>query len=164
MQQSLQPQVQSWNRPSPLVPELAFGKMNGYEALTAPSGCANWADRKRITILSALRPKLNDVLSSSFLTVLCALGIFFLCSVKASHIWLADCKKPSVDTVFVDQSFYNVPSHNITFPGCTKRTACGLYTMRLTTSTSLLPLLTELPLANPLLLSIYTDHWWSHIR
>ena len=72
MQWALQPQVQSWNHPSPVVPELAFRKMY-YEALTVPSGYANWSDRGLTTKVSALRPKLNDVPDS----LLCPKQIFF---------------------------------------------------------------------------------------
>ena len=46
MQQSLQPQVKSWNCPNPLVPKLVFRKTNGCEELTVPSGGANWSDRR----------------------------------------------------------------------------------------------------------------------
>ena len=100
-----------------IVPELAFRKTNGYEELTVPSGCANWSDRRLTTRLSALQPKLNDILSSSFLTVLGALSIYiFLGSVKAQHIWLADHIKQTVNTVLVGQSFHNILSHCITFP------------------------------------------------
>ena len=105
MQQSLQPRVQSRNRPSPLVPERAFSNTNDYEALTVPSRCANWSNKRLVTKLSAPRPKLKDILSSSFLTVLCALSTYFLCSVKAQHICLADHIKQTVNTVLVGQSF-----------------------------------------------------------
>ena len=115
MQQSLQPKVQSWNCPSPVVPELAFRKTNGYEALTVPSGCANWSDRRLTTNLSALRPKLNDVF------------VFFvpdspLCPMLFSvpqKLNISDwpiISNKIVNTVLVGQSFHNVPSHSITFP------------------------------------------------
>ena len=48
-----------------------FQENVGYEALSVPSGYANWSGRRLITKLSALQPKLNDVLSSSFLSPLC---------------------------------------------------------------------------------------------
>ena len=131
----------------------------GYEALTVPSGCANWSDSRLTTELSVLRPKLNEVLSSSFLKVLCALNIwlFFLCSVKVQHIWSADHIKQAV---LVGHDVSVIASHS---KAC-KTDSCGLYSTRFTTNTCLLPLLPELSLACPLSLSVYTDHWWLHIR
>ena len=49
--------------------------------------------------------RLNDVSSSSFQAVLCALSTYFPCSVKAQHIWLAHHIKQTVNTVLVGQSF-----------------------------------------------------------
>ena len=93
-----------------LALELAFRKTNGYEALTVPSGYANWSDRGLTTKVSALRSKLNDVPDS----LLCPKHIFFLCSVTAQRIGLADHLKQTVNTVLVGQSFH-VSSHSITF-------------------------------------------------
>ena len=83
------------------------------------------------------RPKLNDVLSSSFLTVLCALSIYFLRSVKIS-------------TCLIGRSFQTNSSHGFGWPIFSqrsksqhhipkpeKRTDRGLQSTRLTTNTYL---------------------------
>ena len=110
-QQSLQLQVCP-------VPEIAFRKTNGFEALTDPSGCANWSDKKSTC----------KIFGTTALTEQCLVvfvpdsplshpqSIIFPCSVKAQHIWLANHLKQTVNTLLVGQSFHNVPSHNSTFP------------------------------------------------
>ena len=70
--------------PGPVVPPLpqscrsstCFQENVSYGALTVLSGRANWPGRRPTTKLSARRPKLN-VLSSSFLAVLCAPNTVF---------------------------------------------------------------------------------------
>ena len=92
-----------------------FQENIGYEALTVPSGCANWSDRK---LRNFRRYDLNRTTSCLLRSRQSSvpLAYIFLCSVKAQHIWLADHIKQIVNTVLVGQSFHNVPSHSITFP------------------------------------------------
>ena len=163
MQQSLPPQVQSWNRPSSRS-QACVRENVGYKPLTVLSSCASWSHRRLTTKISALRPKLNDVSSSSFLVVLSALCTYFLCSVKAQHIWLANHLKQTVNTFWLANlftTFQVIASHS---QAC-KTDRSWIVEHEINDEyISLLQLLTELSLACPLSLSIYTDHWWSHIR
>ena len=141
-----------------------FQENVGYEALTASSGCSKWSDRRPTTKLSALRPKLNDVLSSSFLTVLCALSILISAPQKLNISDWPIILYKQLTRLWLANLFTTSRAIAPHIPKRAKRIVRGLQSTRLTTNTFLLPLLTELSLVCPLSLSIYTDHWWSHIR
>ena len=76
MQQSLQPQVQSLNRPSPLVPELAFGKTFVKKRWQSPQVVPTGLT-ERLTTKTFRHYGLNWTTSSSFLTVLCIVSTYF---------------------------------------------------------------------------------------
>ena len=115
MQQSLQPQVQLWNRPSPLISELAFRKVRVIKRwqshLVVPTGLTE--DQLQNFWHYSLKWMASCFLHSWQSSV--PKAYICLCSVESQHIWLADHIKQTVNTIFVDQSFHNIPSHSITF-------------------------------------------------
>ena len=102
MQQSVQPR--SGRRTASVLSFRNLLSVNvSYGAFTVPSGCANWSDRRATTKLSALRLKIN-VLSSSFLAVLCPLSTYFSLFRTSSTYLIGR----SYNTVLVSKSFHNV--------------------------------------------------------
>ena len=81
-----------------------------------------------------------------------------------SQIWMADHIQQTVNTVWVGQSFHNVPTHSSTHSSACKRDNSWIVKHENDEHLFVLPLLTDLSLSCPLTLSIYRDRWRSHLR